>query len=174
MDLNYKEAADFYEFECKGCKDNCCFTRFFHHTNIECIYLLEGYSSLDPLKQQEILKKAEVVCQKSVAADKKEEPIKLLCPLNTDGMCLLYDHRPMICRMHGISHQLKKPGGQPVYGPGCDLFTEQTKDKNHFTFDRTPFYFEMAGLENDLKKRFNINRKFKKTIAQMIAEAGLP
>ncbi len=45
MDLKYKEAADYYGFDCTGCEDNCCFTRFFHHTLLEYLYIMEGYGT---------------------------------------------------------------------------------------------------------------------------------
>jgi len=35
MDRAYDRAADPYGFTCDGCADNCCRTRFYHHTVIE-------------------------------------------------------------------------------------------------------------------------------------------
>ena len=48
MDRAYGEAAAHYDFDCRGCADNCCFTRFYHHTHVEFFYLLEGFGQLDP------------------------------------------------------------------------------------------------------------------------------
>ena len=48
MDRKYEEAATYYGFHCTGCKDNCCRTRFYHHTLLEYLHLMKGYDSLDP------------------------------------------------------------------------------------------------------------------------------
>ncbi len=171
MDAAYTKAATHYGFACNGCEDNCCLTRFFHHTHIECLYILVGFNKLAQEIQIKLKDNAEDVCKKTSAADKKTAPVKLMCPLNVDNMCILYDYRPMICRMHGISHELRKPGQNTVYGSGCEIFLTQAKGKSYFQFDRTPLYFEMARLEKELKQTLGIEKKFKKTIAQMIVEA---
>ena len=168
MDQKYKDAADYYGFHCSGCKDNCCLTRFYHHTFSEYFYLSEGYSRLSPEEQSSVKQKAAQVCEKTAEADKNGLPVRLMCPLNSDGLCLLYSYRPMICRLHGISHEFRKPGGDAVYGPGCEEFERKAAGKSYFRFDRTRFYFEMAGLERELKQSLGIEEKFKMTVAQML------
>lgn len=168
MEHKYKEAADYYGFNCKGCEDNCCFTHFYHHTLLEYLYILEGYNTLEHGKQIEIKKRALEVCAKIVEADKKGLTLRLMCPLNFDGLCLLYAYRPMICRLHGIPHEFQRPGQGVIYSPGCEAFSKQCKGKGYFRFDRTPFYIEMAGLEKELKEAAGITQKFKMTVAQML------
>jgi hypothetical protein len=51
----------------------------------------------------------------------------------------------------------------------CEEFGRQCKKKDYYKFDRTPFYNQMARLENQLKEHFGLNRKIKKTVAEMIA-----
>ena len=46
MDRKYDEVADFYGFVCTGCENNCCLTRFYHHSLLEYLYLYEGYVAL--------------------------------------------------------------------------------------------------------------------------------
>jgi len=173
MDLKYEEAAGYYGFHCAGCEDNCCFTRFYHHTLLEYLYIFEGFQALDEKKQNKVKDRALSVCRKTDQADQRGMPVRLLCPLNFDGLCLLYDFRPMICRLHGIPHELKKPGMNNTYGPGCDAFTKQCHEKDYFRFDRTPFYIEMAALEKDLKQSVGMTQKVKYTVAQMIQSFGL-
>jgi len=36
------------------------------------------------------------------------------CPLLEDGLCLLYDHRPIICRTHGLPLLLETDGSRQV------------------------------------------------------------
>lgn len=168
MDDEYKRVGNHYGFECNGCKDNCCYTRFYHHTLIEFIYLMEGLESLDVEMQNAIITKADSACGKINEADLQNSPVRVMCPLNFDNKCILYTYRPMICRLHGLSHELKKPGQKPVFSPGCDLFTEQSEKKKYCSFDRTPFYMEMARLEKALRQTLKNTEKFKMTIARMI------
>lgn len=171
MDQKYAEAADFYGFYCRGCQDNCCFTRFYHHTFLEYLYLLEGYNTLENEKQVEVKSRAREVCRKTEEADEKGRTVRLMCPLNFDGLCILYSHRPMICRLHGIPHELHRPPGRnAMYGPGCPTFTKQCRDKGYFKFDRTPFYIELAELEKELRQAVDMRGKIKMTIAQMISD----
>ena len=168
MDRKYKEAADYYGFHCTGCQDNCCLSRFYHHTLLEYLYILEGFKTLDNEKQNKAKGSASEVCRKTVLADKKGQSVRLMCPLNGDGLCLLYEFRPMICRLHGIPHELQQPGQGIVHAPGCEAFTDQHRNKTYFRFDRTSFFIEMAGLEKELKPAVGLRQKIKMTVAEMI------
>ncbi len=168
MDRKYHEAADYYGFKCTGCEDNCCLTRFYHHTLLEYASILEGFTTLDKEKQSQIKQRVATVCRKTALADKKGETVRLMCPLNFDDLCLLYAFRPMICRLFGIAHELQQPGMGIVRRPGCGAFSEQHLDKSYFKFDRTPFFMEMAMLEKEFKQAAGVNQKFKMTVAQMI------
>jgi Fe-S-cluster containining protein len=168
MDSKYHEAADYYGFKCTGCEDNCCLIRFYHHTLLEYSYILKGFTTLDKEKQNRIKQRAAKVCRKTALADEKGEAVRLMCPLNFDGLCLLYAFRPMICRLFGIAHELRQPGMGVVRRPGCGVFSEQHLDKSYFKFDRTPFFIEMAMLEKEFKQAVGVNQKIKMTIAEMI------
>jgi Fe-S-cluster containining protein len=170
IDEQYRQKADYYGFNCRGCDDNCCRTLFFHHTYIEFFYLMEGVDNLPPDIRKSLYEKAKAAKRKIAEMNQKEEPYRLMCPLNTSGLCILYDRRPMICRMHGIPHELRPPGKQTIFGPGCGAFSTRCGEKKYFPFDRTPFYIEMSNLEKELKQKLNISRKFKKTITHMLVE----
>lgn len=168
MDKKYQKAADYYGFYCEGCKDNCCRTLFYHYTLLEYFYILEGYSALEYDRQVEIRNRALKVCWKIDEAEEKGMKVRLMCPLNFDDKCTLYTYRPMICRLHGIPHELQMAGQNVIHSPGCNAFTEQNREKSYFKFDRTPFYIKMAELENELKMAANITQKLKMTVAQML------
>ena len=168
MDLKYSEAAAYYGFNCTGCEDNCCLTHFHHHTVLEYLYIISGFNNLDIEKQIEIKARALKVRQKSVEADRKGKRLRHMCPLNFDGKCILYSSRPMICRLHGIPHELHSPGRDIAYGSGCEAFSKQFGEKDYYRFDRTPFYIKMASLEKDLKQAAGITMKVKMTIADML------
>ena len=168
MDKAYREAANYYHFHCKGCENSCCFTRFYHYTLLEYFFILEGYQRLSRQQQVAIEQRAREVCRKTSAADKNGAPVRLMCPLNADGWCLTYDFRPMICRMHGIPHELIGPDGSVMQGRGCEAFYQQCSQKAPLVFDRTPFYANMANLERELRQAVGTTQKIKMTIAQMI------
>ena len=168
MDENYGTAAAYYGFQCRGCEDNCCLTRFYHHTFLEYLFIREGFKTLDQAEKDAIQATADEVCRQTARADSKGLPVRLMCPLNNDGMCQLYKFRPMICRLHGIPHELQKPGQRLISGPGCGAFYHQCSDKSYYKFDRTQFYFDMAKLENDFKRAAGLTGRIKLTIAEII------
>ncbi|UCF95615.1 MAG: hypothetical protein JSW39_12080 [Desulfobacterales bacterium] len=168
MDRTYRQAADHYGFTCTGCRDNCCRTRFYHHTYLEYLYILEGWTKLPAARRSEVKSTAAAVCRKCDEADQKGRPVRRMCPLNSDGLCVLYAFRPMICRLHGIPHELRKPGRDVQYGPGCGTFTAQFAGGEYYPFDRTSFYFGMAKLEAELQQNLGLGGKIKLTIAEMV------
>jgi hypothetical protein len=168
MDQTYNMAAGHYGFTCAGCRDNCCRTRFYHHTVIEYTYFIEGLKTLTPLKQEEVKSRATTVVNKTASVDDHAASVRLMCPLNYDERCILYPYRPMICRLHGIPHELRKSGQKTIYGPGCETFDRRCGPGAYFEFDRTPFYLELAKLEQEVKQALGVAGKFKMTVAEMI------
>jgi Fe-S-cluster containining protein len=166
MDKNWNKVAAGYDFHCNGCEDNCCKSLFFHHTYIEKAYLIHGFKGLDQDKKEKILIRAKNYVKKNFPQGSEIKTLKIICPLNENGLCILYHFRPMICRLHGLPHELKKPGFDPVKGPGCDagLFDR----KPYIKFDRTPFYQQMAQIEMKFRQDLNKTDKIKQTIAQML------
>jgi hypothetical protein len=167
MDQAYRETAAFYDFGCRGCRENCCTTYFFHHTIIESLYLVQGFCGLDKGMKEEIMERAV----------NRSDPLKresYMCPVNEGGRCLLYPYRTMICRLHGLPYEVQKPGGQKDEGPGCAKFEAERRRKGlpHRRIDRTPFYTDLANLERDLRMEIGFFQKFKKTIVEMIRVGG--
>jgi Fe-S-cluster containining protein len=171
MDHAYYESAQAYDFVCNGCEDNCCNTRFFHHTHIEFGYLVEGLKQLSISQQNQIIEKAHHVYKETEELMVMNKRVWLMCPLNENGKCYLYAHRPMICRLHGIAHELKFPGQPVQYLPGCDAFSMHFRTLNlndYYTLDRTPHYMRLGKLEQQFLKEYNITQRFKKTITEML------
>jgi Fe-S-cluster containining protein len=167
MDRAYKDAAVFYDFDCRGCQDNCCTTYFFHYTLVEYLYLLRGFWTLEQGMKEEIMKRAMVMC----------DPLKrdnYLCPLNLSGRCLLYPYRAMICRLHGLPFEVERRDGQRDEGPGCAKFEKERRLKGlpYRRIERTPFYTALANLEREIRAEIPNFRRFKKTIAEMIRDGG--
>ncbi len=168
MDQAYSFAADHYGFKCTGCGDNCCLTRFYHHTYLEYLFILNGFRCFDADKRVEVIRRAQKVIANSRATDKRETVGRQMCPLNFDGSCILYFYRPMICRLHGIPHEFQTHDHRVIHAPGCDAFTRQHGNKKYFKFDRTPFYAEMAQVESELKQVLGVVGRLKMTVAEMI------
>lgn len=166
MDKAWDAIADQYQFQCNGCEDNCCQSLFFHHTHIEKAYLLKGFNRLGTDEKDAILKKAENYCEETFPTDKPPNSKKILCPLIREGQCRLYESRPMICRMHGLPHELHRPGQPVMKGPGCT--TGQFENKTYIAFDRTPFYRQMAQAEMEFRSTLGHTDRIKETIAQML------
>jgi len=166
MDDTWNRIAEAYQFKCNGCKDNCCQSLFFHHTHIEKAYLRYGFEQLKPDTQKDILNKTKYYCRETFPVSGEIKSLKIMCPLNEKGRCILYPYRPMICRLHGLPHEIRKPGFNPLMGKGCEtgLFDE----KPYIEFDRTPFYQNMAQIEAEYRKKMKINHKIKETVAQML------
>ena len=172
MDQKYQEAAAYYGFNCKGCEDNCCLTRFYLYTLIEYLYIKEGFHCLENKKQVEVKQRSLAVCRKIDEVDIKGKPVKQMCPVNFENLCVLYPYRPMICRLHGIPHELQRVGQGIFNSPGCGTFALKCHGKTHFKFDRTPFYMKMASLEKEMKQTVGMTQKIKMTVAQMIVTFG--
>ena len=166
MDSAWDAVAQKYGFECNGCSDNCCQSLFYHHTHVEKAYLNHGLKHLATEKQKIILRRAADYVKITFQSHGHGHSKKIMCPANEDGKCLLYPYRPMICRLHGLPHELSRPGSAPVKGPGCDAgnFTAY----NYIPFDRTPFYRQMARIEMQFQTSTQQSGRIKETIAQML------
>jgi hypothetical protein len=73
---------------------------------------------------------------------------RIMCPLNEKGLCQLYAHRLMICRMHGVPNHFVRPDGEKKIFPGCILCQQlYSKYDRVAVLDRTPHYRKLATLE---------------------------
>ncbi|MFO7494470.1 MAG: hypothetical protein R6X05_02415 [Desulfobacterales bacterium] len=170
MDRAYQAVARRYGFDCQGCDESCCRTRFDHHTLLEYLYLREGLARLAPEVQAAVRQRAVDVWCETAALERQGLPMRVMCPLNQNGRCRLYAYRPMICRLHGIPHELR-PLERPVsYGPGCHLFSERHARQAYVPFDRSPLYARMARLEQEIRRALGFGARLKMTIAEMLAD----
>ncbi|MCF8111743.1 MAG: YkgJ family cysteine cluster protein [Desulfobacteraceae bacterium] len=171
MDREYARVAARYGFQCTGCIDNCCLSRFYHYTYSEYIYLRRGFAQLSQQKRAEVRKRAEkyVEALEQRGSQGDDSPFRMMCPLNESGLCILYSRRPMICRLHGLPHELALPGRpKTVFGPGCHEFAEKCGHLPYYPFDRTRFYMCMSELEAGARKILGASQKPKKTVAHML------
>jgi len=172
MNEKYDEAASYYDFHCLGCDENCCMTLFHHHTYLEFFYLKKGFETLSYELKKQVNDRAMEVCSETKKIAQKPGSARTMCPANVEGKCVVYYHRPMICRLHGIPSEWSFPSetgkNKTVISSGCEEFTRQCKKKDYFKFDRTPLYNQMARLERQFKEHFRLDHKIKKTVADII------
>lgn len=166
MDKAYEASAASAGFSCRGCAESCCETRFYHFTWAEYLYLLKGLDGLDDDKSIQIGDRAKFVADFYRKGSQIEIP-RIMCPVNEDGLCALYEFRPMICRLHGVAHEFSM-GEQKKEGPGCQLFDEASEGKGLKLLDRTPFYINLSMLEKQTREVLGQPGKIKMTVAEMI------
>ena len=148
MEEAYNRVADKIGLTCLGCPDNCCTTYFQHHTHIEWAYLWKGMQACPDEAQQEFINRARAyVTQSQVLLAQGHRP-SIMCPLNDDGRCQLYEHRLMICRLHGVPNSFVRPDGKKVSFPGCARCQGLYSDSEEVpVLERTRFYRDLASLE---------------------------
>jgi len=172
MQAAYDEVAAHYDkFSCMGCTDNCCTQRFFHHTLAEYRYLKEGLMEAlktDPDLVRRMLVKARVVTDTYIKEAGTGEILPLMCPVNFEGLCRLYRHRPMICRLHGLPHRFKKPDGSQERGTGCARF--EGAHKTDWTVNRSKLYTGLAAIEAEVRRTSGFRGRYSLTTAEMLME----
>ncbi len=172
MEAAYDKVAAKLNFSCQGCIDNCCDSYFLHHTYLEWCYLWIGFRELPEKKQQEVLARATAYIAESEKAEQRNERPQIMCPFNENGLCIVYKHRLMVCRTHGVPAAITRPDGKRLRFPGCFRCQELVDDDNLSLFvERTPMLRQLALMENELlgNKR-HLYSKVKLTIAEMLVK----
>jgi len=173
MDQEYDRVAGELDFSCAGCDDNCCDSLFIHHTYVEWIFLIRGIRKMaSNIQARLVASSREYLARMNMLKAKGEEPLAM-CPLNENGKCMAYDHRMMICRLHGVPALIKMPTGAEKRFGGCFRCQEKIAGTNNFPeVDRTPLLTEMAAIERDLLTAAGPRPRVKLSIAEMIIKGA--
>ena len=172
MDAAYAATAGQYGFVCNGCEDNCCLTRFRHHTLAEYAYLQKGFEGLETALRNRTVVRAHAYREALRDAESTGASFRHWCPLNQAGRCILYAFRPMICRLHGLPHILRHPVRGLIQGPGCHIFEDQYPSSASRPLDRSGIYKSLAGLERTARQASGFRLPVNMTIADMILDFG--
>jgi hypothetical protein len=170
MEEAYDTVAEKIGLSCDGCRDNCCDSYFHHHTHIEWAYLWEGMRSCSDEARQAFISKSKAYLEQTQRRSAQGEKPNVMCPLNDKGLCRLYKHRLMICRMHGVPNRLVRPDGKAFSFPGC-IRSQQlcTNLEEVPVLDRTDLYRRLASLEMAfLGPKIKALARVNLTLAEMI------
>ncbi|GAB4339887.1 MAG: hypothetical protein Kow0089_13110 [Desulfobulbaceae bacterium] len=176
IEAEYAAVANTIGLTCDNCPDNCCDSYFLHYTYCEWAYLWEGLHGLGAENLERVVARAREYVTESGRLQAAGEQPRLMCPLNEEGRCLLYTHRMMICRLHGIPAAMMRPDRQRLRFPGCfrcqEIVAEQWSREEDAPFmDRTRLLARVAALEGRLLEgRRHLYPKVRKTIAEMIVQ----
>ena len=114
----YSEAASKHGVGCRqGCHE-CCSVGFFDITLLDAVYLRSALKRVPAPVRERVLAKANEqldILEKKKAFSRKDPLLKTLpaidsisrrsatmsCPALENGVCMIYDHRPHICRIFG-------------------------------------------------------------------------
>jgi Fe-S-cluster containining protein len=126
------------EIQCvKGCNE-CC-RSLFDITLVDAVFLKSGFDKLPDQARRVVTAKAEARLEELrrlwpelstpyLLNHRPEEDWKELMPdddetpcvlLGDDGRCLVYEHRPMTCRLHGLP--LVDPDGEILHDEWCTM-----------------------------------------------------
>ncbi len=151
MDAAYSGAAARVGFSCTGCDGaRCCTVDLTVSTLLEMKFLRLGFDTLESDAKGKILRRSRFMVKA-----KEEDPTgdayrNSVCVLNFDGSCGLYLYRPMICRLSGIPHVIRRPDGRTLTGDGCETYRKETEPAHpDLRLDRTDLYREMAVIETE-------------------------
>jgi Fe-S-cluster containining protein len=167
-----------------ACKRGCsaCCRGLFDITLLDAALLKDGFDALSPTQKQQILKKGNSSLEAIrkvwpdfghpyllnsypeeqwdlVMPDEDETP----CPLlGEDGQCLVYDSRPMTCRLNGIP--MVDLNGEVLFDEWCSLnFT----DLDPLLLQELRFNFNDVFMQEQLLFREFTKRLFGKTFNEL-------
>lgn len=176
MANGYETVATAIGLTCDNCPDNCCDSYFLHYTYCEWAYLWQGLYQLDPARLEEIRRRAAHYVEASRLAMAEDKRPQIMCPLNESGRCLLYRHRLMICRSHGVPVTLTSPNGRRQRFPGCFRCQEVVRARYNPAelapaMERTALFRRLVLVEQKLLGTGRLHYpKIRLTIAEMIVQ----
>ena len=85
---------------------------------------------------------------------------------------MVYKHRLMVCRTHGVPATITRPDGKQLHFPGCFRCQEvQVDNDGSQVMERTAMLRQLAMMENELlQNRRHLYPKVKLTIAEMLVK----
>ena len=126
------------QLQCNGCS-LCCYGLFEIGTG-DIPVLAEGLAALHPSRRRAIIRRAVAIVAESAHPNLREctpmekerffdRTASTRCPnLSDEGRCLVYEHRPLVCRTFGVP--LRE--GERYVGDVCELNFKSASDETKF------------------------------------------
>jgi Fe-S-cluster containining protein len=145
----YREAAKKHGVGCKrGCHE-CCTVGFFDITLLDAIHLRRSLKDVPAAVRERVVAKANEqldILEKKKAFSRKDPLLKTLpaidsisrrsakmsCPALENGVCMIYEQRPHICRIFGPT--IRGPR-RAVRLEGCGYFTKDIPEADFPIYD---------------------------------------
>ncbi|HEY2829587.1 MAG TPA: YkgJ family cysteine cluster protein [Thermoanaerobaculia bacterium] len=120
----------------RGCSF-CCYG-LFEIGSGDVTVIAEGLEQLHPMRRKKIIRRAQEILDAAGPRDDRQaffdRTDDVACPnLDENGLCMMYEHRPMVCRTFGLPIR----EGSEYIGDICELnFTEASQaDKERAAWD---------------------------------------
>lgn len=142
---HFSEASTKNRVRCaRGCHE-CCASGFFDITLLDALHIRESVKKLQPHIRKKVVDRANEqldLLEKKGAFSRKNPLLrsgkdidaisrrsaKMRCPaLDDNGACLIYDHRPHICRIFGPTVRGKR---RAVHLEGCGYFSRDLPEED--------------------------------------------
>ncbi len=174
---DYNRVAEQLNFSCDNCPDNCCDSYFLHHTYLEWAYLWSGFCRLEDNRQDEIFKRCHRYILRCTEQESRGVRPQVMCPLNEGGRCILYHHRLLVCRTHGVPATMTRPDGRILRFPGCfrcqEIVGAEISAPQSPVVERTAALGKLVFLEDELlDHKRSLLPRVKLTIAEMLVKGA--
>ena len=130
----------------RGCSE-CCERGDYPLTDIELAYLMRGYTELPPERRTIVQENIKNMVKGGV------------CPFLINKECSVYEHRPVICRVHGLAYFYKD---KKVKIPYCvengknfsDVYTDETFNAQPINANLDTYHI-LEGFYSEMKNMYD-------------------
>jgi Fe-S-cluster containining protein len=142
------------------CRPGCyeCCHQLFQITEMEAVHISLGVRTLDPQTRERLAGRSRAYLdarRKLVTATGEPEAwgklpppgTRLLCPALEDGVCRIYEHRPLICRKFGMP--IYNPDRRQLYACELNFRDGEEIEDPHLVRIQTAIHAEWRQLQAD-------------------------
>lgn len=137
----------------------CCEEGEYPFTQLEFEYAMIGYNNLKEEEKEFIQSKIKKIKKQKEKSTKKEFMYE--CPFLINKKCSIYNHRGIICRIHGLMYYIKDENGETKNkGPKCigkGLNYSSVYDESQKLI--SPQMWKKTGIKTE-PEAYNIGLKF--------------
>ena len=160
----------------RGCTD-CCH-HIFQISETEAAYVSAGFGGLADRQREKLSENAKAYLRSRDTIMQEHGYIeawgnlpraetRLACPALVDGLCSIYDHRPLICRKFGVPlHYPDKPGR--IFACELNFSPGEAIEDGKLVQIQTGTAERWSGLQHDYDRAGGLRHEFPITVAHAI------